>query len=231
MAHASALRLPSLRPGALAGVLALHAVVIATLCLQPGLRRSATVAEPLYVQFLAAPPAPPVAAPVVPSPSPPAPPKPAPRTEAPRVIAARAAEATSAEIQAEPAPETPPAPAESAPPAPVAPAEPAPVAAAPEPVVEPPRYDLAYLSNPKPAYPARSIDLGEEGTVVLQAVISADGRVKSVQVKTSSGFPRLDRAALDAVRRWKFQPSRRGDTPVEGVAIIPMPFTLNKASP
>lgn len=226
--------LPPLRYGPLAGVLALHALVIAGLCLQSVSRPAAPALAPLYVQFLAAPapastPPAPVAEPT-PAAAPPRPSAPPAKSDAPRVIAAPAPSASEAPsapespAPADPADMTPPAPVATAPAA--APAAAAGTAIASEPATEPPRYDLAYLSNPKPAYPPRSIELGEQGTVVLQALIGADGRVKTVAVKTSSGFLRLDRAALDAVRRWKFQPSRRGDTPVEGVAIIPMPFAL-----
>lgn len=76
--------------------------------------------------------------------------------------------------------------------------------------VTPPRSDAAHLNNPKPVYPAVSRRLKEEGTVVLEVFIQADGSVGELRVKRSSGFTRLDEAALAAVRRWKYLPARRG---------------------
>ena len=122
-----------------------------------------------------------------------------------------------------------------APPAPeaVAPTDPAPVSdsapvsvAAPTPAtpamsdasasstVTLPRSDAAHLNNPKPVYPAVSRRLKEEGTVVLDVFILADGSVGELRVKRSSGFSRLDEAALAAVRRWKYVPARRGSEPL-----------------
>lgn len=80
--------------------------------------------------------------------------------------------------------------------------------------------------NPTPSYPGMSRRRGEEGQVVLQVVVGTDGRVASLSVAQSSGFRRLDKAALDAVRQWRFQPARRGSTPVRSVARIPIRFAL-----
>ncbi|WP_428312290.1 energy transducer TonB [Hydrocarboniphaga sp.] len=93
---------------------------------------------------------------------------------------------------------------------------------------EPPRFDMAYLSNPQPSFPAMSKKLHEEGTVVLRVHVSAAGEALTVEVAQSSGYQRLDDAALRAVRKWKFVPSKRGDTPVDGVAMVPMVFSLKK---
>jgi protein TonB len=212
--------------GAFAAVLGLHALVLGALVLsRTGEALRVTPPQVLYVQFLAAEAAPALA----PSPPPlPAPPLPAPPPPKPRVIATPAPAANATPEMAAPPAESPPAPAAEAPAA----AEPAPAAAAPppaaEPALQPPRHDLAYLSNPRPAYPPRSIELGEEGTVTLEVQVGADGTVRAVKLQRSSGYPRLDQAALRAVRRWQFAPSRRGDTPVDGIAIVPMPFTLKQ---
>lgn len=80
--------------------------------------------------------------------------------------------------------------------------------------VTPPRSDAVHLNNPKPVYPAVSRRLKEEGTVVLEVFIQVDGSVGDLRVKRSSGFTRLDEAALAAVRRWKYVPARRGNDPV-----------------
>lgn len=108
------------------------------------------------------------------------------------------------------APATSAEPAADAPPSPVATASPASADSSASAPVTLPRSDAAHLNNPKPVYPAVSRRLREEGTVVLEVFILADGAVGDLRVKRSSGFTRLDEAALAAVRRWKYLPARRG---------------------
>jgi protein TonB len=90
----------------------------------------------------------------------------------------------------------------------------------------PPKFDAAYLLNPKPAYPSMSRRLGEEGRVMLWVMVEADGLPSKVEVRTSSGHARLDQAAVDAVRNWKFVPARRGSEPVSAPVIVPLSFAL-----
>jgi protein TonB len=121
-----------------------------------------------------------------------------------------------------------PKPADPAP-APPAPADPAPaVPAAPEPVVVPPRIDASYRGNVAPPYPPTSRRLGEEGTVLLRVFVREDGTVGEVTLSRSSGFPRLDRSAIDTVRRWKLIPARRGNTPFATWYTLPLAFNLEK---
>lgn len=105
-------------------------------------------------------------------------------------------------------------------------------AAAPEPVaapaaVTPPRTDAAHLDNPAPQYPTLSRRFGEEGRVLFDVYILADGRVGDIKLRRSSGHPRLDEAALDAVRRWRYVPARRGNEPIPYWYVQPVNFSLN----
>lgn len=100
-----------------------------------------------------------------------------------------------------------------------APPAPAPVTAA--------RFDADYLHNPKPVYPVFSRRMNEEGKVQLRVRVSADGGALEVEIKQSSGFPRLDAAARDAVSRWRFVPARRGDEAVESWVGVPIVFKLD----
>ena len=58
--------------------------------------------------------------------------------------------------------------------------------------VTPPRSDAAHLSNPAPSYPPMSRRLGEQGRVILDVFILANGAVGDIRLKQSSGFKRLD---------------------------------------
>jgi len=92
-----------------------------------------------------------------------------------------------------------------------------------------PRFDAAYLANPRPAYPPVSRQLGEQGKVILRVRVGADGSPRRVELERSSGYPRLDRAAREAVERWRFVPARRGDTPVEATVLVPVAFSLSSS--
>ena len=135
--------------------------------------------------------------------------KPVPMPPAPMVTAP--AEASSPVIAAPPPAAPPPPPVRAAP--------------APVPVI-PPDYSAAYLNNPAPAYPPMSKRLREQGRVVLRVHVTAAGGVDEVQVRASSGSSRLDEAALDAVRRWKFVPAKHGAESVAAWVLVPIPFVL-----
>ncbi|HRQ48425.1 MAG TPA: energy transducer TonB [Rhodocyclaceae bacterium] len=90
------------------------------------------------------------------------------------------------------------------------------------------RYDAAYLRNPAPAYPSASRRRGEEGKVVLRVQVTADGRPDRVEIVQASGHPRLDRAALEAVQRWRFEPAREGNTAVDSWIRVPIVFRLEQ---
>jgi protein TonB len=83
-----------------------------------------------------------------------------------------------------------------------------------------------YLSNPKPLYPNVSRRLGEQGTVMLRIFVTIAGDPTEIQLKSSSGYPRLDRAALSAVRNWKFSPATRGNQAVDAWVLVPIRFSL-----
>lgn len=90
-----------------------------------------------------------------------------------------------------------------------------------------PRFDAAYLNNPAPPYPAMSRRLGEEGRVLLNVLVGADGLAKNLTIAKSSGFTRLDEAALNAVAKWKFVPSKTLGLPVQASVNVPIVFKLD----
>lgn len=87
---------------------------------------------------------------------------------------------------------------------------------------------VAGLGNPAPDYPWISRRRGEQGRVILEVGVSADGRAGRIKVKRSSGWARLDQAALEAVKRWKFSPAMRNGRAVPGRIDVPISFRLMK---
>jgi protein TonB len=104
-------------------------------------------------------------------------------------------------------------------------AMPGPPAAQP-PRVELPSSDADYLQNPKPAYPAHSRRLGEQGKVIVRVLIGVDGRAQKAEIRQSSGYERLDLAALATVQRWRYVPGKRGGIPEAMWFSVPINFVL-----
>jgi protein TonB len=90
-----------------------------------------------------------------------------------------------------------------------------------------PVFNAEYLHNPAPVYPAAARRSGSQGKVLLEVSVNPQGTANEVVVDTSSGSSLLDRAALDAVRQWRFIPAKRGSEIVEAKVIVPVEFKLN----
>jgi len=90
-------------------------------------------------------------------------------------------------------------------------------------------YKPAFLRNPPPTYPEQARRAGEEGLVLLRVAVNALGEVDSVSIVTSSGYEILDRAALRAVKNWKFRPSEIGGTAINSELAIPIRFRLTES--
>ena len=181
---------------------------------------------------------PPVIAPPAPVVEPPRPVAKAPPPPAIKPIAPRAQAALEKPPQAAPRPQPAPQPqavAEPATPspapnAPTAPPQPAPVAAAPSapsaPAIQLPSSDADYLQNPEPKYPESSQRLNEQGTSTIRVLIGADGQPQRAEIGKSSGFDRLDRAALATVMRWRYVPGKRNGTPEAMWFSVPIVWKL-----
>lgn len=90
----------------------------------------------------------------------------------------------------------------------------------------PPQTRASVLSNPPPPYPRQSRRLGEQGKVVLAAEIATNGKALQALVNISSGYPRLDRAALESVLKWQFIPGKKAGVPQIMWVNIPINFIL-----
>jgi protein TonB len=100
--------------------------------------------------------------------------------------------------------------------------EPSPAAMAPD----LPAIPLAYGVNPAPTYPASARRRGIEGEVVLEVWVDESGQATRLLVRAASGHAGLDRAALDAVARWRFRPAQKQGKAVAAVALVPVRFRL-----
>ena len=86
------------------------------------------------------------------------------------------------------------------------------------------RFDADYLHNPAPAYPSYSRRMKERGSVFVLVQVSAEGSALQVTLHQSSGYDRLDEAALQAIKQWRFVPAKRGTTPVPASVVVPIQF-------
>lgn len=226
------MKLWPVRHGALLIAASAHAVLLWPLLAMPEVAPRLASAPVMTVSLLSpAAPSPPTPQPPTDSPVRPVPQrKPLPRPEAEPQPGVRSPDPASV---ATPAPAVPAAAAPAAAVPPVStPVTGAPSAqsATPSPPAETPvieaRFDAAYLNNPRPAYPPLARRLGEQGQVLLRAYVSAEGRPEQVELRRTSGSPRLDAAAQETVRRWHFVPARRGNTPIAAWVLIPINFRL-----
>ncbi|QTL97614.1 TonB family protein [Iocasia frigidifontis] len=87
---------------------------------------------------------------------------------------------------------------------------------------------LPKLSNyKKPVYPEDMRKRGIEGRVILEMMISNQGKVVKVEVKDSSGYKNFDESAKDVVKEWLFTPAGRGGENLACRVLVPVEFRLN----
>lgn len=94
--------------------------------------------------------------------------------------------------------------------------------------IVPSRFGVSYLNNPAPDYPAMSRRLGEEGRVSMKVLVSAEGAAAEVEIEKSSGSERLDKAAMAAVKQWRFIPANKNNQPLNAYVLVPIKFALDK---
>ena len=85
------------------------------------------------------------------------------------------------------------------------------------------------ISGTPPSYPVEARRKRETGTVVLRLVLSTEGRISSIVIHKSSGVDKLDSAALEAVRKWRWSPTLRNGAPVEVTGLVQIPFVLKNS--
>ena len=88
--------------------------------------------------------------------------------------------------------------------------------------------NVAYVDKKicTPKYPRVSRKRGERGKVLVRVFINRDGSSEKVEIEQSSGFNRLDQAAMDSAKKCRFIPAKRNGKPVKTLATIPYTFTF-----
>jgi len=166
------------------------------------------------------------AATIIEPPPPPPPPPPTPPKEIPKIIP---------KDLPPPPKNTPPPPPTQPPPPPVisnvvtpmsTQATPTPPAPPPPAVTMEASVDNAFRSMHPPEYPREALANGVTGTVVLLVTVSEDGEPINVTVEKSSHDRSLDRAAVEAAKKWKFIPKQENGRRVQGVVRVPVDFNL-----
>lgn len=208
-------------PALLVAIVAAHALAIWGLLQLDGLRRTLAEQVPLMVSLVSAPTAtlaPQPVALVAP-----------PQTPLPPQRAVVVPEITVVHPTAPPAPQwvapLAPAPVAVAASAPVALAVPVPVEPTPA-LVQLESNQIAFLREPQLVYPPLSVSRRESGTVIVRVLVDAQGQMQELRIERSSGFERLDAAALAAMRTARFKPHVVRGRPTPFVALKPMVFHL-----
>jgi periplasmic protein TonB len=79
----------------------------------------------------------------------------------------------------------------------------------------------------KPRYPEAARKAGAQGITLLRVRVLENGRVGEVLIEKSAGFNELDSSAAEAVKKWLFEPARRGKEPVQVWVLLPVKFELH----
>ena len=87
---------------------------------------------------------------------------------------------------------------------------------------------LAYESIIQPDYPRDARRRREQGTVLLRVLVGRDGMPIEIAIERSSGSRQLDRAAREAVLRWRFRPVRINGVTVPASGLVPIKFDINR---
>jgi protein TonB len=96
--------------------------------------------------------------------------------------------------------------------------------------ITPPSADVYAPLNPKPPYPISSRENGEQGAVMLYACITDHGKVERVDLAQSSGYPALDRSALNTIRHWSFRPAQESGKSIPMCYRLPIRFLLSSST-
>ncbi len=84
------------------------------------------------------------------------------------------------------------------------------------------------VSKTPPTYPSSLLSKGIGGRVLVNCTVDDTGRVTGTSIKQSSGHPDLDKAAVNAVNKWKFKPATKAGRKLKTSCIVPFNFEVKK---
>ncbi|EGF32370.1 Ferric siderophore transport system, periplasmic binding protein TonB [Oxalobacteraceae bacterium IMCC9480] len=115
-----------------------------------------------------------------------------------------------------------------APSAPQMPSSPAPAAVAQTATPAPPKTvsGVEYLEAPQPVYPPLARRAAEEGKVTLRVLVNRQGRAEQVELRSSSGYDRLDESARQSVLKARFRPHLEDGIAVAVYALVSINFSI-----
>jgi protein TonB len=86
---------------------------------------------------------------------------------------------------------------------------------------------VGLIRRTQPVYPQLAKKSGWQGTVVIRVVVQTNGMPGEAQIRKSSGHDILDKAAIEAIRSWRFSPAKDGNIPIRSAVDIPINFKLH----
>jgi len=87
-------------------------------------------------------------------------------------------------------------------------------------------FPISDIHNPSPEYPEMAVFLGYQGDVIVRIRVSAKGESVGVEILRSSGHKVLDDSAANAMRKWRFTPTKHDNTPMNDSVIITVSYVL-----
>ena len=87
-------------------------------------------------------------------------------------------------------------------------------------------FPISDLHNPSPECPEMGVFLGYQGDVIIRIRVSAKGDSAGVEILRSSGHKVLDDSAINALRKWRFTPTKHDNTPMNDYVIITVSYVL-----
>ena len=86
--------------------------------------------------------------------------------------------------------------------------------------------DVSILKQTVPVYPAKARRMGQQGTVLIHALITGNGDMQDLKIASSSGYASLDQSAMKAVKDWRFETASRNGQPIKAWVEVPVRFVL-----
>lgn len=86
--------------------------------------------------------------------------------------------------------------------------------------------NVTILKQTPPTYPAKARRMGQQGMVLLHALVNDHGQTQDLKIASSSGYSSLDRSAMKAVQGWKFETASRNGKPIKAWVEVPVRFVL-----